>query len=331
MISLKNKSILLFSPAFFGYEKAIKKRLLDLGAKVDFFDERPANTFWSKAFIRLYPQILHLYIARYYKSIYDLVRNNNYDYIFVINIEAMPKSFLNKMRENFPNAKFILYMWDSIHNKKNTINYLSCFDKVLSFDKNDCIENPFIIFRPLFFLNEYTNISKFQNYKYDLSFIGTAHSDRYMLLEKIRMLPNVTGRNCYFYLYLQDWKLFFLYKIKSPTFRKANFRDFNYVPLTKKELMSLIKDSRIIIDIQHPKQVGLTIRTIEMLGAHRKLITTNAAIKNYDFYNPNNILVIDRENPEIPDWFFYTDYEQVDQAIYYKYSLNGWLNDIFII
>ena len=330
-MSLKNKSILLFSPAFFGYEKAIKKRLLDLDAKVDFFDERPANTFWSKAFIRLYPQILHFYIARYYKYIYNLVKNKDYDYVFVINIEAMPKSFLNKMKEKSPSTKFILYMWDSMHNKKKAINYLSCFDKVFSFDRNDCMENPSVIFRPLFFLNEYANISKPQKYKYDLSFIGTAHSDRYILLNKIRILPNVIKRNCYFYLYLQNWKLFLLYKIKNSAFRKANFRDFNYVPLTKNELMNLIEESRIVIDIQHPKQVGLTIRTIEMLGAHRKLITTNATIKDYDFYNPNNILIIDREDPKIPDMFFDADYEPVDQTVYYKYSLNGWLNDIFVI
>lgn len=331
MMSLKNKSILLFSPAFFGYEKAIKKRLLDLDAKVDFFDERPANTFWSKAFIRLYPQILHFYIARYYKYIYNLVKNKDYDYVFVINIEAMPKSFLNKMKEKSPSTKFILYMWDSMYNKKKAINYLSCFDKVFSFDKNDCMENPSVIFRPLFFLNEYAILSNPQNYKYDLSFIGTAHSDRYILLNKIRILPNVIKRNCYFYLYLQNWKLFFLYKIRNTAFRKANFRDFNYVPLTKSKLMNLIEESRIVIDIQHPKQVGLTIRTIEMLGAHRKLITTNAAIKDYDFYNPNNILIIDREDPKIPDMFLDVDYEPIDHTVYYKYSLDGWLNDIFVI
>lgn len=328
MIDLKDKNILFISPAFFGYEKAILNRCRELGAVVDYFDERPANSFWVKTFIRLNRNLLFFYISRYYDFIYNSIKNNNYDYVFVVNLEAMPKSFLHKIKMNCPSAMLILYMWDSLKNKKNALHYISYFDKVFSFDKDDCLNNNSIIFRPLFFLNEYAEISKYQKYKYDLLFIGTIHSDRYVILQKIkRQLEN---KKYYFYLYLQNWKLFFLYKIKYPIYRNAHIHDFKYAPLSKKKLFNLISCSRIIIDIQHPKQVGLTIRTIEMLGARRKLITTNVAIKEYDFYNSNNILVIDRENPEIPEMFFKESYEPIEQKIYDKYSLDGWLSDIFM-
>lgn len=326
----RNKSILLFSPTFFGYEKSIKKRLLELGARVDFFDERPANTFWVKAFIRFFPKILHFYIAYYYNSIYNLINRNKYDYVLVINLEAMPKFFLEKLKVKFPTTIFILYMWDSMRNKKNAIYYMPYFNKIFSFDKEDCKKNPSIKFRPLFFLNEYAEIINAKQYKYDSLFIGTVHSDRYALLKKIQEQLTNINKKYYFYLYLQNWKLFLVYKLGNTIYRTARLNDFKYIPLTKNELIGLISQSRSVIDIQHPKQVGLTIRTIEMLGAGRKLITTNASIKDYDFYDPSNILVIDRENPEIPEQFFYTDYRPINEKTYYKYSLDGWLEEIFI-
>ena len=36
-----------------------------------------------------------------------------------------------------------------------------------------------------------------------------------------------------------------------------------------------------------------------MIGLKKKLITTNKDIVNYDFYNSNNIMVVDRANFQI--------------------------------
>jgi hypothetical protein len=71
------------------------------------------------------------------------------------------------------------------------------------------------------------------------------------------------------------------------------------------------------------------MRTFEVLGKKRKLITTNRSIKNYDFYNASNILVIDRSCPVIDKKFINVDYQPLPANIYYKYSIDGWLEDIF--
>lgn len=88
MIHLENKSILLISPSFFGYEKSIKQRLLEVAERVDYFDERPANTFWSKALVRINRNLVSCHISQYYDSIYESIRNQVYDYVLVINVEA---------------------------------------------------------------------------------------------------------------------------------------------------------------------------------------------------------------------------------------------------
>lgn len=329
MIHLDNKSILLISPTFFGYEKSIKQRLSEMAAKVDYFDERPANTFWSKAFVRINRKLISHRISQYYDSIYKSIRNQVYDYVLVVNVEAMPISFLKKVREINPYAVLILYMWDSLSNKKNTVNYLSLFDRVYSFDPEDCKRNCTISFRPLFFLNEYSKLSHKQNYKYDFSFVGTAHSDRYLLIQKIYNQIQNLGLKSYWYLYLQDLKLFYWNKLTNSSFAKAHLHDFRYKALSKDKVLDLVEKSRIIIDIQHPNQIGLTMRVIEILGARRKLVTTNTSIKDYEFYHEDNILVIDRENPIINKEFCNKKYQPLDDCIYYKYSLDGWLEDIF--
>ena len=45
------------------------------------------------------------------------------------------------------------------------------------------------------------------------------------------------------------------------------------------DIVSLYKESEVILDINHPGQNGLTMRTFEALGAGKKLITTNTEIK----------------------------------------------------
>lgn len=330
MIDLKNKSILFISPSFFGYEIAIKKRLSELAQKVDYFDERPANNFWSKALIRINRNFISHYISQYYESIYQKVRNCVYDYVLVVNIEAMPLSFLSRLRVLNPQATFILYMWDSIFYKKRTVDHLASFDRLFSFDQDDCEKYPMLKFRPLFFLNEYKDVAQCCDYEYDFSFIGTAHSDRYALIQKIQNQLKDMCLKSYWYLYLQDWKLFFWNKLTNSAFIKAQLHDFRYTPLSKDEVLEIVRKSKVVIDIQHPKQVGLTMRTIEMLGAQRKLVTTNASIRNYDFFQEDNILVIDRKKPQITESFVRKDYKILDDNIYFKYSLDGWLEDIFM-
>ena len=84
-----------------------------------------------------------------------------------------------------------------------------------------------------------------------------------------------------------------------------------------------------VLDIQHPTQRGLTMRTFEALAAQTKLITTNSAIQYYDFYDPENIAIIDRESPVLPDGFLDTPYAPVPKGVTDKYSINNWIRTLF--
>ena len=329
---LCDKKILLIAPSFFMYEKAIKEGLENMGAIVDYFDERPANDFYTKALIRINKRLIKKNIDRYYHTIFTEVSERHYDYVFVVNIEAMPVAFLQAIRGRNRNSVFILYAWDSIQNKKGLSDFLPLFDFVFSFDSEDCLSSEHkVYFRPLFFLNEFESIAQKDSFKYDLSFVGTAHSDRYSIIQQLRNQAESYGFNNYWYLFLQDKKLFLYNKLTNPSFAKAHLSDFHYKPLERNSLLGVISDSKIVIDIHHPKQTGLTMRTIETLGARRKLITTNNYVKKYDFYDERNILVIDREKPMLDIDFLKMPYVPLDEYIYQKYSLRGWLDEIFSV
>jgi hypothetical protein len=224
-------------------------------------------------------------------------------------------------------------MWDSFKNKsKKVIEVAQCFDYRFSFDKEDCEKCDFKIhYRPLFYLDNYSQVTADGKKDYDLLFIGTIHSDRYEVLQKIRTSCELQHLSVYFYMYFPSKILYYAGRFLNSSLRKTKSTDFRFDSLGKAEIVSLFQRSRAIVDIQHPKQIGLTMRTIEVLGARRKLITTNPNIVNYDFYNPQNIHVIDRNEVKVNAAFFDSGYSEVDEGTRKRYSIEGWIEDIFFL
>lgn len=322
---------MLFAPRFFGYEEEIRRKLAEMGAQVDFFDQRPSNSVAAKALIRINKRFLANKINRYYKRIIDSSRGVDYEYILFISPEAITKDSLVRMKSTHPRSRFILYMWDSFQNKRRNIDdILQLFDDRFSFDMNDCRLAPHMLtYRPLFFLNEYAELREEVPRDFQLLFIGTIHSDRYKILSRFRSFCDKNGLTYFYYMFMPSKILFYYRSLKDSALRKVGPREFRYVPLRKTEVLALMEKSNVILDIEHPNQSGLTMRTIETLGARRKLITTNERVAEYDFYHPQNILVIDRENIQIDASFFRTPVVKLDPAIYRKYSIDGWISDVF--
>lgn len=326
---LKNKKILLFCPRFFNYETEIKKELENQGAIVDYFDERFGNSSINKIIIRLNISfLLKILSKKYYKNIIDNQLKKDYDYVFFINTETILPETLEIMKKIYKNSEFILYMWDSIKNKPRTNELLEYFDRIYSFDKKDTLINEKIKFLPLFYINLYFP-QKVDKFIYDISFVGTIHSDRFKILNLLKKECIDKNIKYYFYLFFQNKKLILLKKLIDKNLKELTSEDISDKKLTHKEIENISNNSKTIIDIQSPNQSGLTMRTFEIaLGLRKKLITTNENIREYDFYNPNNILVIDRKNIKIDYKFFQKKYIELDEKIYEKYSLKNWLKII---
>ena len=324
----KNKAVLFFCPCFFNYEQIIKNELIKLGVNVDFFDERSVKSSFHRALLKISPYIFKNRTERYYNYIFNIVKDKKYDYVLFIDCEMPTDSILRQYREHFETAKFCLYLWDSINNLHDIERKFQYFDYISSFDKNDCEKNNKLKFRPLFYSDEYSDKNKFINRLNDVCFIGTIHSDRYRILSLISKQIENLGLKGYFYCFLQSKFIYYFYKLYKKEFWNTKADDFNYSSLPSKDIARIIGQSDVVIDINHPNQNGLTMRSIEALGMRKKLITTNSDIVNYDFYNENNIYIIDRDNPVIKPDFFKTEYIPIPDEIYKRYSLNQWIFDV---
>ena len=198
----KGKRILFFSANFFGYQFEIKNKLIELGAEVDFFDERPKNTFLYKALIRFNKRFITKIIEKYYRTIIEETKSKDYDFVFFLKAEVITPKVLRELQQTHKKAKFILYMWDSIDHFPLVRKLFPVFDKILSFDKEDVQANSFLHFRPLFYIDTYKQLpDKPETYENDITFIGTAHFDRYPVLMKLKEHCERHQIKYYFFIY----------------------------------------------------------------------------------------------------------------------------------
>jgi spore maturation protein CgeB len=178
---------------------------------------------------------------------------------------------------------------------------MNMFDKIITFDMIDSKELN-IEYLPLFYTNNYANLELSKEKVYDISFFGSYHSDRLEIIKKLEKECKEKGLTFYHYLYSPKLALF--RKILNSSVKIEDLKYFKTSPATNQELLDIYKKSKAVLDIESSIQNGLTIRTFEVLGAKLKLISTNKNIIDEDFYNKNNIYILDRNNITLDKEFF---------------------------
>jgi hypothetical protein len=330
MNELLGKRVLLVVPRFFGYEKEILEELQRHGAQVDWLPDRPFDTPALTALTKVSPQLIFPMADRLYDKLLGQFGSTHYDWVLVVNGQTLSAPFLRRLRGDYPAAKFVLYLWDSLTNRSHVRNNLSVFDRVLSFDNLDA-KNYNLLLRPLFYGRGFSKTaSSVKQSLYDISFVGTAHSDRFSVVDRVKahLVPGVVA---FWYLYLQAPWVMHYYRLTNSGMKHARMEDFEFKALSKAMVQAIFFESSCILDIEHPSQVGLTMRTFETLGAQKKMVTTNANVRDYDFFNAKNICVIDRLSPKIPANFLNSSYEPIEDSTYLKYSIEGWMKEVLEI
>ncbi|MGL5382963.1 MAG: hypothetical protein ACRDCC_05740 [Culicoidibacterales bacterium] len=320
------KKILFIGSRTFNYETIISEEIKKYCYEVVFYDERLRGNFYDKLALRYFPKLVDGRKKAYYSDILEKHKVDRFEYLFVLRGEIVPVWFLQEFKKQHPQTRLKLMMWDSIHNYPQMESKIKYFDDVFSFDMQDCKKYN-LHFRPLFFNQKIEQQNDdLITPKYELSFVGTIHSDRLQILDAIR-LENKYKTN--FIMFLQGKPIFYVRKVMNKAYFKHKITNFRFSFLNAEEVKNIFLDSKAVIDIHHPGQTGLTMRTLEVLGLNRKLITTNQEIVEYDFYHPNNILVIDRKKPQIPKEFLEKPFVKIDKKIIERYSLASFTDDIF--
>ena len=324
---LSGKKILFFAPAFFNYESVIRDKMEEMGATTYLYDERSVKGAFPRALNKIVPTWFNQHSHNYFHNIINKHESERFDFVVVIKSDMMPESTLKEIKSTFNEAKLILYLYDSVADIPGIEKKFKYYDRILTFDRVDAI-NMNLVFRPLFFSDDYIAKSNHIEYCYDIAFLGTIHSDRFRILKQIMKQAYEMKKRSYWFFYLQANFMFYWYWLTKKEF---NYKDkvlFSFKKKSGSEIAKLVEQTKIIIDIESPGQKGLTMRTIEMIGLKKKLLTTNHDILNYDFFNPHNICVIDRNNPIIHDSFIEAQYQDILEDVYWKYHIKSWILDV---
>lgn len=319
-----NNEILFISPDTFNYYESISNSFENKGYSVDWHNQLPGQNIFIRALSRFYPAIVAKLSNKYYENKIDWTKN--YQIVLIIKGEAISSGLLEKMKRVFKDAKFVYYNWDSFKNVKGAIDKLHYFDRVFSFDLSDVKKYKKIEHLPLFYTSKYKakDCATYEN-SYSGIFVGTVHSNRYPVIEKILDdVDSQIGLTSFRYYYFANRFVFLLKKIFFNDFRDVPYSKLTFTPLDTDTLIERVNSSLFVVDISHPNQTGLTMRTIEMLGLKKKLITNNKSVLEYDFYNENNIYVIGSNKCTLDD-FLLKPYVDLAENIYNSYDIDNWV------
>ncbi|MFK5040379.1 hypothetical protein ACI3P4_05410 [Glaesserella parasuis] len=133
------------------------------------------------------------------------------------------------------------------------------------------------------------------------------------------------NKNINFYILLDELENIKLFKNK----RKIVFLP-NDSPIHFEENLLNSFNSDILVDFTVSEHSGLSFRIFEAIGYSKKLITTNTTIKEYDFYNSNNIFIIENENIDINELkkFLLLPICELPKNIIEKYYFTAWISKI---
>jgi hypothetical protein len=290
---LIGKDILFIGPVFHNYEKHIIAAFEGKGYGVDFFSEKPyvENVIFFYL-SRYFPNLYRLLADRYFNYQFKRIKKE-YEYLLLIRGEIIDRKFMGKLLSGVSFKHKVLYQWDSLESVSGVKEILKCFDKVASFDYEDC-NNFSFDYLPLFYVNNYKLENRI-NLKYDVSFVGVYHSNRHKYISQIKQYCLENNFSIKIRLKVTPAR-FILLKLFNRSFRDFSLKDVVFRDIPLSEVYNIFNNSKVVLDIVNEKQSGLTMRTFETLGNGKKLLTNNKYISREWFYNEKNICFFDDFN-----------------------------------
>lgn len=342
--NITGKNILLICFPFFGYDKAIRDELYKLGAnyvhlkEARYFAGSPIDEeFWHPIYrgIQFYFQDPN---ARYNwtEELKNEIKDIHFDVLLVIENTSFKKSFMPYVKSKNPNIKTIWFLWDTFNTlQKRHRDYIPLFDKVYTFDRDDAKK-----YNLEYYPDFYIEISGENQHKYDICFIGSAFGTKTLyrveMTKLLQLQCDKLGLRSFFYIRYHDYPVA-RNRIKKiitsilPNEHKRIMQKYKSEPYMHSSPMPLadynetLQNSDIIVDMSHPNRQGMTINAITAIATGKKLITTNKRIVEEDFYNPNNILIVDEQNPVILAEFINSKIKTVDMTYL---RLDNWLKHL---
>ena len=171
--------------------------------------------------------------------------------------------------------------------------------RISSFNADDARIYPEIAVKPPFF--RFPNKSKLtSDVTQGLYFIGYEKNRRDVLLEYKALFERL-GLPCSFLIF------------------KRKMKGISYF-----ENIQNVSRCSCVVDIT-TEQTGISLRPLEALFFDKKLITNNKSIKEYSFYHPNNIFILEEDDLRKLPEFVTTPVTAVSEKVKEEFDINSWI------
>ncbi len=242
---------------------------------------------------------------------------NKYKTIIIF-AHPLYKKIVKFIRKAAQNARIIVWYLDPYESCKLKIDKEDCIDEI-SFDPVDCKKYGFIYSNTFYCYEDSVGNSKDILPNSDVFFVGI-DKGRYDAVTKIKMKLLQNGLRCDINIVKDRWTLLSPLEIIKQKNRKYN------LPLPYSDVVNHIRNSKALLDINQSRQSGISQRPLEALFYNKKLITNNVCIKEMDFYNKNNIFVIENDSLDGILDFMNKPYVSIPEEIIRKYTFEGWIS-----
>lgn len=317
------KSIIFCAPQDYGISNSIKDALENEGFEVYFFPVSDSPYKYKNLLERLqnlYRKIFfkdsnfkrELKMKSRYTSLLSLSNNIAYvDFALFIRPDLFPEEFITLIKSK--SNKLVGYQWDGLDRFPNIYKYLDYFDRFFVFDANDVDKHPELLPLTNFFIP-----AKAISLKHESAyFIGSYDKYRFNIALTIKNMLESLEYNTNFSFVTKDLR-------EQKLLQKSDFT--TPLAIEYEENINNVKNSSLVVDIHVPVHAGLSFRIFEALCFNKKLITTNEAVRHYDFYNPNNIFIWNTTNSKQLNDFLQAPFMDIPEQIKNKYSFSNWIN-----
>lgn len=264
----------IVSLSTFGYFERMAIAASRRGIETEFFDERPANDVFTKLFLRFAPKgFVRSILGRHVMEQRQKIVDGGFTHVLFVFAEAFSADDIRFLCE--AGLRVCRFTWDSVQNRPSVTKLDPLMHAIASFDPDDCAAYGYS-YIPLYSeVIRPEGMLEMNQRQFDFYFCGTTHSDRAMLLNSMMTISKRRG-------WRTNFKLFFhsrlLYALRYWRDRRAMalFDQISTIPFSHAETIEDSRNARVVVDIHHPKQSGLTMRSFEALAQGAVLLTTNA-------------------------------------------------------
>ncbi len=250
-------------------------------------------------------------LKEYYRLIAEI--EEDLDYALVIRPDLFPINVIRALKKK--TKKLIAYQWDGLEKFPEVKKYIPVFDVFFCFDTEDDEQN----IKPItnFYFDCFPPVYKiFNKAKPRLYFLGLYWEGREAKID--RFIEKVSQF---------DLELSIIIQYNHQSEIKNTSITYIKDRITFLESLKNVEKAEVLLDFVDPVHNGLSLRFFEALYYKKKVITDNKMVRNYDFYNPNNIFIID-DNYSLIEEFIKIPYQDISDDIVKSYSFSNWIKKI---